>query len=146
MAETLGDRVRALRQRKGWTLKDLAAKTRLSVPYLSDIERRDETNPTLETLNTIAATLGCTVADLIGGDEQLAPSGPPLPETLRRYIKTEDFDRRIERLAQRAQRPLQELRKEVIDFLAVAPKRARGDLSAEDWRRLLDFYSVIVEE
>lgn len=146
MAEALGDRIRALRQRKGWTLKDLAGKTGLSVPYLSDIERRDETNPTLETLNTIADALECSVSDLIGEDEHVGLSGPPLPETLRRYIKTEDFDRRIARLARRAQRPAADLRKEVIDFLALAPKRARGDLGTDDWRRLLDFFSVIVEE
>jgi transcriptional regulator with XRE-family HTH domain len=43
----LGNRVRARRQRRGWTLKDLADNTGLSVPYLSDIERNKLTNPTL---------------------------------------------------------------------------------------------------
>jgi ribosome-binding protein aMBF1 (putative translation factor) len=55
-ASTLGRQVRARRQRLGWTLKDLADKTDLSVPYLSDIERGN-VNPTLHTLTTLSDAL-----------------------------------------------------------------------------------------
>jgi hypothetical protein len=34
----------------------------------------------------------------------------------------------------------------VIDFLATAPKRASGELSTEDWRRLLTYYASLLEE
>lgn len=145
MGDALGDRIRALRQRKRWTLKDLAHSTKLSVPYLSDLERRPGVNPTLETLSTIADALGCSVTDLLGAEGEPGAAGPPLPPSLQRFIKGEDFGRHVKRIAQRAHRPVKEMEQEVINFLAVAPKRATGDLSTEDWRRLLDFYSVILE-
>jgi transcriptional regulator with XRE-family HTH domain len=141
----LGDRVRARRQRLGWTLKDLADKTGLSVPYLSDVERSTVANPTLETLATLAEALGATVAELVGGQPGTA-TGPPLSVSLQRFIRSEDFTRRVERLARGASRPVEELRREVIDFLATAPKRASGELTPEDWRRLLTYYASLLEE
>jgi len=142
---TLGSRVRARRQRRGWTLKDLAHHTHLSVPYLSDIERDNLANPTLETLTTLAAALETTVTDLLGG--QVASSaGPPLSVSLQRFVRSDDFTRRVQRLARGASRPEEEIRQEVIDFLATAPKRASGELTTEDWRRLLTYYASLLEE
>jgi transcriptional regulator with XRE-family HTH domain len=140
----LGSRVRARRQRRGWTLKDLAHHTGLSVPYLSDIERGN-TNPTLETLTTLAAALEATVTDLLG-DQPTAAAGRPLSVSLQRFVRSDDFSRRIERLARVANRPAEQLRQEVIDFLATAPKRASGDLTTEDWRRLLTYYASLLAE
>jgi transcriptional regulator with XRE-family HTH domain len=141
----LGSRVRARRQRRGWTLNDLADRTGLSVPYLSDIERRNVTNPTLETLAALATALETTVADLLG-DQPAAFAGPPLSVSLQRFVRSDDFTRRIERLARVANRPAEQIRQEVIDFLATAPKRASGELTTEDWRRLLTYYASLLEE
>jgi transcriptional regulator with XRE-family HTH domain len=143
-ASTLGRRMRARRQRLGWTLKDLADKTDLSVPYLSDIER-DNVNPTLQTLTTLADALDLTLADLVDGQPG-ATTGPPLSVSLQRFIRSDDFARRIQRLATVANRPVEEVRQEVIDFLATAPKRASGELTPEDWRRLLTYYASLLEE
>jgi transcriptional regulator with XRE-family HTH domain len=135
--------VRARRQRLGWTLKDLADKTDLSVPYLSDIERGN-VNPTLQTLTTLADALDLTLADLVDG--QPGATGPPLSVSLQRFVRSDDFARRIQRLATVADRPVEEVRQEVIDFLATAPKRASGELTPEDWRRLLTYYASLLEE
>ena len=86
----LGSRVRARRQRRGWTLKDLAHHTGLSVPYLSDIERGN-TNPTLETLTTLAAALEATVTDLLG-DQPTAAAGRPLSISLQRFVRSDAPD------------------------------------------------------
>ncbi len=147
MENELGERIRARRQRKSWTLKDLAKATELSVPYLSDLERRLGVNPTLETLSAVAKALECDVADLIG-DSPAVGSGPRLlPPSLNRFVRGEDFAKRVRRIAEQAGRSPEVVEVEVVDFLAVAPKRASGDLSAEDWRRLLDFYAgVILQE
>jgi transcriptional regulator with XRE-family HTH domain len=142
---TLGSRVRARRQRRGWTLKDLADNTGLSVPYLSDIERNALANPTLETLAALAGALQTTISDLLG-DQGASPTGPPLSVSLQRFVRSDDFSRRIQRLAHVADRPVQEIRQEVIDFLATAPKRASGELTTEDWRRLLTYYASLLEE
>jgi transcriptional regulator with XRE-family HTH domain len=127
-------------------LKDLAAKTQLSVPYLSDLERRPGTNPTLDTLKVIAGALDCDVRDLLGGEELATTSERLLPLTLQRFMKTEDFSRRVAKIANRANRSDSELREEIINFLAMAPKRASGELAAEDWRRLLDMYALMLDE
>jgi transcriptional regulator with XRE-family HTH domain len=143
-ASTLGSRVRSRRQRLGWTLKDLADKTDLSVPYLSDIERGN-VNPTLETLTTLADALDMTLGALVDGQPG-GTTGPPLSISLQRFVRSNDFTRRIQRLATVADRPVEQIRQEVIDFLATAPKRASGELTPEDWRRLLTYYASLLEE
>ncbi len=142
---TLGSRVRARRQRLGLTLKDLASKTNLSVPYLSDIERSNVANPTLETLTSLAEALDTTVADLLDGQASVA-DGPPLSVSLQRFVRSDDFARRVQRLAEIADRPMEDVRQEVINFLATAPKRASGDLTTEDWRRLLTYYASLLQD
>lgn len=61
---TLAERLRELRSERGWRLKDLSEQSGLSVPYLSDLER-GRTNPSLETLNTLARTYAMSVQDLL---------------------------------------------------------------------------------
>ena len=145
MAE-LGDKIRAIRQRKQWTLKDLGKQTGLSVPYLSDIERRRVVNPTLETLKVIAAALECSTSELIEEGDETGSSELPLPISLQRFVRSEDFALRLGKLASRAGREPEEMEREVINFLATAPKRAASNLGSGDWRRLLTFYETIIEE
>ena len=49
----LHERLRELRSERGLRLKDVAEVADISVPYLSDLER-GRTNPSLETLQTLA--------------------------------------------------------------------------------------------
>jgi transcriptional regulator with XRE-family HTH domain len=145
LAPTLGEGIRAQRQRKGWTLKDLATATNLSVPYLSDLERRPGVNPTLDTLTAIATALGCSVADLVGDGAK--PGDPAaLPAGLARFLRTGEFQDEVQLIARRTRRPADDVRADLTAFLAVAPKRSTGDLSPTDWRRLMDVYRVITED
>ena len=59
----LGDRVRRLRQGKGWTLEQLATETEVSRSMLSQIER-GQANPTLVVAGRIARGLGITLSEL----------------------------------------------------------------------------------
>lgn len=146
MGTTLGERIRARRQRAGWKLKDLADKTGLSVPYLSDLERDQGANPTLETLRNIAIALDCDVADLLGAASQHPGGDVPLSVPLQRFVDSQAFSEHLQRLANRLDRPADdELRRQVINFLANAPRRSSGELTKDDWRQLLDFYMVIAE-
>ncbi|HGY10066.1 MAG TPA: XRE family transcriptional regulator [Oceanithermus profundus] len=61
---TLAERFRELRKERGWRLKDVAEATGLSIPYLSDLER-GRTNPSLDTLRTLAGAYGLSVHDLM---------------------------------------------------------------------------------
>lgn len=145
MAHGLGDRIRKRRKARGWTLADLAEATGLSVPYLSDLERREGVNPTLETLSVLARALECTVADLIDAEGTLEPTSAP--PSMSRFVRSQEFRDEVTLLAQRTGRDPKRIEEDLIRFLAVAPRRSTtGDLSPTDWRRLLDVFRIITYE
>lgn len=66
---TVGENVRELRNRRGFTQPELGALTKLGVTRISDIERNRYKNPDTTTLITIAEALGCSIDDLLFGPE-----------------------------------------------------------------------------
>jgi transcriptional regulator with XRE-family HTH domain len=64
----LKDRLREVRQKRGVTLLQVAEAVKLSVSYLSDLER-GRTKPSLDTLERLAAYYEMSVADLVSGIE-----------------------------------------------------------------------------
>jgi XRE family transcriptional regulator, regulator of sulfur utilization len=72
MTMTVGPRIKALREAEGLSLRDLAERTGVSAPMLSQVER-SETSPTLATANRIAAGLELSLSQLLRLDE-----GPPV--------------------------------------------------------------------
>ena len=64
----LGARVRALREAMGFSLRDLAERSGVSAPMLSQVERR-ETSPTIAVAAKIAAGLDLTLSQLLRLDE-----------------------------------------------------------------------------
>ena len=64
----IGGRVRALRDGMGLSLRDLAARTGVSAPMLSQVER-GETSPTLAVAARIAAGLELSLSQLLRLDE-----------------------------------------------------------------------------
>ena len=65
---SIGTRVRALREAMGLSLRDLAERTRVSPPMLSQVER-GETSPTLTVAENIAAGLDLSLSQLLRLDE-----------------------------------------------------------------------------
>jgi transcriptional regulator with XRE-family HTH domain len=65
----VGARVRALRDAMGLSLRDLAERSGVSAPMLSQVER-GETSPTLATAERIAAGLDLTLSQLLRLDER----------------------------------------------------------------------------
>jgi transcriptional regulator with XRE-family HTH domain len=61
----VGQRIRELRRTRGFSLETVAAKTDLSIGFLSQIER-GLSSPSLRVLATIADTLGVGIAALFG--------------------------------------------------------------------------------
>ncbi|HXW93976.1 MAG TPA: helix-turn-helix transcriptional regulator [Terriglobales bacterium] len=59
----LGDRIRKLRQKKGWSQEELAAISGLHRTYIGAVER-GEKNLTISTIHTLAKTLDTTIAQL----------------------------------------------------------------------------------
>jgi XRE family transcriptional regulator, regulator of sulfur utilization len=66
----VGPRVRALREAMGLSLRDLAERSGVSAPMLSQVER-GETSPTLAVAERIAAGLDLTLSQLLRLDERL---------------------------------------------------------------------------
>src|SRR5688500_11380086 len=69
---TIGPRLRALREGMDLSLRDLAERTGVSAPMLSQVER-GETSPTLAVAGRIAAGLDLSLSQLLRLDE-----GPPV--------------------------------------------------------------------
>lgn len=68
VADRLGSRVRALREARGLSLRDLAGRSGVSAPMLSQVER-GETSPTVTVASRIATGLGLTLSGLVRLDE-----------------------------------------------------------------------------
>ncbi|HEY8809967.1 MAG TPA: XRE family transcriptional regulator [Solirubrobacterales bacterium] len=64
----VGARIRALREAMGFSLRDLAERSGVSAPMLSQVER-GETSPTLAVAEKIAAGLELTLSQLLRLDE-----------------------------------------------------------------------------
>ncbi|MEJ5369263.1 MAG: response regulator [Bryobacteraceae bacterium] len=64
LREKLGQRIRVLRAERGWSLKDLAAATRLSVSQISSIERGANL-PSMESLLAIARAFGMKPSQML---------------------------------------------------------------------------------
>jgi len=71
MAESIGERIKALRTERGMTLADLGERANLSISYLSQIER-DKTSPSLTTLETIAKSFNIGLRYLFETDDEIA--------------------------------------------------------------------------
>lgn len=67
-ASPVGARVRALREARGLSLRDLAQRSGVSAPMLSQVER-GETSPTLAVAAKIAAGLALSLSQLLRLDE-----------------------------------------------------------------------------
>src|ERR1700755_1239531 len=65
---TVGPRIKALRDAMGLSLRDLAERSGVSAPMLSQVER-GETRPTLAVAEKIAAGLELTLSQLLRLDE-----------------------------------------------------------------------------
>jgi len=67
-AATVGARIKALREAMGFSLRDLAERSGVSAPMLSQVER-GETSPTLAIAEKIATGLELTLSQLLRLDE-----------------------------------------------------------------------------
>lgn len=68
LREKLGQRIRVLRAERGWSLKDLAASTRLSVSQISSIERGANL-PSMESLLAISRAFGLRPSQILASIE-----------------------------------------------------------------------------
>ena len=75
LARLIGERVRRLREQRGWSLSSLAVRAGLGKATLSQIES-GQRNPTLETLYAIAAQLQIGLSELLTEATSRSHAGP----------------------------------------------------------------------
>ncbi len=144
----LGQRLRARRLELDLTLAQVAERSELSLPYVSNLER-GRGNPTLEAVSALAEALETTLAALVGEDEPAPGIDLVLaaaPASLKRFAKTDRFRDAVTRLAQAQGTAVEDMRSRVLVGMASAPQRSTGEATEEDWRRLLDAYMNILSE
>lgn len=66
----VADRIRELREARGWSQEYLAHEAKVNRSYFAVLES-GRRNPTIETLCKVAAALGVDVADLVRGAQDL---------------------------------------------------------------------------
>ncbi|HJT17287.1 MAG TPA: helix-turn-helix transcriptional regulator [Thermoanaerobaculia bacterium] len=93
--QTLGERLRELREKRGISLRNLAARVRITAPYLSDIEL-NRRHPSQRVLGELARALHAPVEDL----HALDPRGL-LMEVEQRIRSDVDFARALRELLNR---------------------------------------------
>lgn len=79
-----GQKIKALRQQRGYSLRGLAKRAEVSVAYLSKLER-NESSPTVNLLTRLAEALGVAVDELVDSTAP-AEEQPPLPASLVEFI------------------------------------------------------------
>jgi transcriptional regulator with XRE-family HTH domain len=75
---TIGERIKRLRDRKGWDQSELAARAGVKQSLLSRLEGGSRTNPTADIVRKLARALGCTADYLLGmyedDESEIAPT------------------------------------------------------------------------
>lgn len=72
MSDTLGERIRELRQARGWSLRQLGNKAGLSGAYIHQLESGVRQRPNIEMVKGLAAAFDMTLSEFIG--EELTES------------------------------------------------------------------------
>lgn len=127
-----GDRLRKARMAQGRTLRDLSDESKVSIAYLSDLERGVLGNPTLDTLRAIAKALNVSLNDLLGVDDETDRRRryPKALEELRAFDQFRDV---IEWDARRRSLTPEQLEEEWLQALAGIHVGGRRPKNASDY-------------
>lgn len=82
MSDTIGERIKLLRERKGWSQRALGMRSKTSGSYVSLLESHKLLRPSAERLGRVAQALGVTFEELASssGSSVARDNGPREPE------------------------------------------------------------------
>lgn len=130
------------------TLAEVAEGAGLSLPYVSNLER-GRGNPTLDALQAISRALDMPVGELVADGEQQVRGDLVLaqaPASLLQFARSPRFRAAVQRLAAEHSSSPDDMRQRLLVGMVSAPRRGSSEPTEEDWRRLLDVYSVILAD
>ena len=129
---SLAGRLRDLRERAELSLGDLAEITGVSKGYLSQLERGQAANPSVDVLGKLAQGLGAQASELLG-EEAMTPEGRPrLPRGLEGFLQEAE--------ARGTMIPPAD-----VNMLLHIRYRGKTPTTKEDWALLYDFIRRIVK-
>lgn len=129
----LGERVRFLRQGKGWSQAKLAEESGVPKAYISDLENGEAGKPNIQYAYSIAVALGVTLDDLLN---ETAPSS----QKPRSRKKDEPLPPGLAELQQDL-----ELSDADVDMLAQLNFRGHRPRDKEGWRFLWDALKMVTQ-
>ncbi|MFF7977362.1 helix-turn-helix domain-containing protein [Streptomyces sp. NPDC007905] len=103
----LGRSLLDLRNERGWSRKDLAERSGLSYPYISQLENGDR-EPSFDTLTKLAQTFGLTVDALLAPVIAPQPPGPSAAPGRQRHIPNPNYRPNTDHAQPPAEPPAQE--------------------------------------
>lgn len=77
LAKRIGQAAKAIRQKRGLTLQEVADRGGLAKSYVWELERGEKTNPSIGALVSLTEALGCSLDDLVGTRKFLEPTLRP---------------------------------------------------------------------
>ena len=129
---SLAERIRDLRERAELSLGDLAEITGISKGYLSQLERGDAANPSVDVLGKLAQGLGVQASELLGEGAATPEGRPRLPRGLEGFLQ--DAEARGTAVPP-----------EDVNMLMHIRYRGKTPTTKEDWALLYDFIRRIVK-
>jgi len=117
----VGDRIRVLREEKGWTQNHLAVVAKVPQPTIWRLEKGDITNPKMDILKKLALALEVPVDVLIGGPRQPTSSD----EAGAKDLMPEVVFRGFEKLSQHR-------REQLVEFLKFLEQQESGQESDKE--------------
>ena len=124
---TVGERIKKVREAKGWTQEKLADESKVSRGFLSEVEKRGK-NISLDLLLRIANALGASVGYLATGEGEQLGERKPVVIPLELSQAAEEL-----RLSYPETLDLLDAYKSVV---ARRSDRSKGTMSVKDWKEL----------
>jgi hypothetical protein len=128
-------------------VSEVAEQSGLSLPQAFNQERVGVT-PTLDALRALAKALDVPLPSLVG-DGVVAQVGLDVvlasaPASLLQFSRSPGFQERVADLANRQGASVAAMAERLLVGMASSPQRSSGEPTEEDWRRILDAYSLIL--
>ena len=124
---TVGERIREVREARGWTQEKLAEEAKISKGFLSEVENKGK-NISLDLLLRIGAALGASVAYLASGEGEE-------PITRKPVMIPRELSEAAEHLHLTYQETI-DLLEAYNSVVARRSNRSKGTMSVDDWREL----------
>jgi transcriptional regulator with XRE-family HTH domain len=134
---TVGDRIKQVREARGWTQDKLADEAKISRGFLSDVEKHGK-NISLELLLRVANALGASVAYLATGEGTQVGERKPI-----------EIPHELSEAAQELHLSYPETLELLEAYNSVVARRStrsKGTMSVNDWKELQEAVKNVIRK